>query len=135
MREVVILSGVRTAIGRFQGGFANTPASDLGAAVIRAAVERAGIAPSDVDQVILGCVGQVAEDAYIARHAAVKAGLGVTVLPKDMVPAGLTVVERRSILPDLHDTEIALLAARGLGAPARRLHDHIVRSLEDVGRM
>jgi DNA-binding transcriptional LysR family regulator len=67
------------------------------------------------------------------QHAAVKAGLGVTVLPKDMVPAGLAAVERRSFLPDLHDTEIALLAARGLSAPARRLHDHIVRSLEEVG--
>lgn len=67
------------------------------------------------------------------QHAAVKAGLGVTVLPKDMVPAGLAAVERRSFLPDLHDTEIALLAARSLSAPARRLHDHIVRSLEEVG--
>lgn len=67
------------------------------------------------------------------QHAAVKAGLGVTVLPKDMVPAGLAAIERRSGLPDLHDTEIALLAARGLSAPARRLHDHIVRSLETVG--
>jgi DNA-binding transcriptional LysR family regulator len=67
------------------------------------------------------------------QHAAVKAGLGVTVLPKDMVPAGLAAVERRSFLPDLHDTEIALLAARSLSAPARRLHDHIVRSLAEVG--
>lgn len=67
------------------------------------------------------------------QHAAVRAGLGVTVLPKDMVPAGLRTLQRRSGLPDLHDTEIALLAARGLAAPARRLHDHIVRSLEDVG--
>jgi acetyl-CoA C-acetyltransferase len=79
MTEVVLVSGVRTAIGRFQGAFANTSASDLGAAVIKASVERAGIDPSDVDQVILGCVGQVAEDAYIARHAAVKAGLPVEV--------------------------------------------------------
>jgi acetyl-CoA C-acetyltransferase len=79
MEDVVIVSGVRTAIGRFQGGFANTPASDLGAAVIRAAVERAGIAPEQIDQVVLGCVGQVMEDAYIARHAAVKAGLPVEV--------------------------------------------------------
>jgi DNA-binding transcriptional LysR family regulator len=67
------------------------------------------------------------------QHAAVKAGLGVTVLPKDMVPAGLIAAERRAGLPDLHDTEIALLSRRGLSAPARRLHDHIVRSLEDVG--
>ncbi|HEX5141892.1 MAG TPA: thiolase family protein [Dehalococcoidia bacterium] len=79
MEDVVIVSGVRTAIGRFQGGFANTPASDLGAAVIRAAVERAGIASEQIDQVVLGCVGQVMEDAYIARHAAVKAGLPVEV--------------------------------------------------------
>jgi len=79
VEEVVIVSGARTAIGRFQGGFANTPASDLAAAVIKAAVERAGIEPSTVDQVVLGCVGQVMEDAYIARHAAVKAGLPVEV--------------------------------------------------------
>ena len=67
------------------------------------------------------------------QHAAVKAGLGMTVLPKDMVPAGLAAIERREGLPDLHDTEIALLSARKLSAPARRLHEHIVRSLEDVG--
>ena len=69
------------------------------------------------------------------QHAAVKAGLVVTVLPKDMVPAGLSTIERRSGLPDLHDTEIALLAARYLSAPARRLHDHVVRSLENVGEV
>jgi acetyl-CoA C-acetyltransferase len=79
MEDVVIVSGVRTAIGRFQGGLAGTPASDLGAAVIRAAVERANIEPGQVDQVVLGCVGQVMEDAYIARHAAVKAGLPIEV--------------------------------------------------------
>lgn len=67
------------------------------------------------------------------QHAAVKAGLGVTVLPKDMVPPGLAAIEHRSSLPDLHDTEVALLAARGLSPPARRLHDHIVRSLEEIG--
>ena len=79
MEEVVIVSGVRTPIGRFQGAFASTPASDLGAIVLREAVRRAGIEPSQVDQVVLGCVGQVMEDAYIARHAAVKAGLPIEV--------------------------------------------------------
>lgn len=69
------------------------------------------------------------------QHAAVKAGLGVTVLPKDMVPRGLAVIERRAGLPDLHDTEIALLAARGLSAPADRLHEHIVRSLETIAEV
>ena len=79
MEDVVVVSGVRTAIGRFQGGFAEMPASDLAAAVIKAAVERAGLKPSNVDQVVLGCVGQVMEDAYIARHSAVKAGLPIEV--------------------------------------------------------
>ncbi len=79
MTEVVLVSGARTAIGRFQGSLSNTSASDLAAFAIRAAVERAGIEPAQVDQVILGCVGQVMEDAYVARHAAVKAGLPIEV--------------------------------------------------------
>ena len=73
--DVVIVSGCRTAIGGFGGSLSETPASDLGAHVIKEAVARAGIEPELVDQVILGCVGQVAEDGYIARHAAVKAGM------------------------------------------------------------
>jgi len=77
MEEIVIVSGARTPIGKFQGAFSNTSASDLGAIVIRAAVERAGLTPEQVDHVILGCVGQVMEDGYISRHAAVKAGIPI----------------------------------------------------------
>jgi acetyl-CoA C-acetyltransferase len=77
MEDVVILSGVRTAIGTLGGSLAETSASDLGAAVIREAVSRAGLSPEQIDQVILGCVGQVAEDGYIARHASVKAGMPI----------------------------------------------------------
>ena len=77
MEEIVILSGVRTAIGTLGGALSETSASDLGAAVIREAVLRAGIQPDQVDQVILGCVGQVAEDGYIARHASVKGGMPI----------------------------------------------------------
>ncbi len=79
MEEVVLVSGARSAIGRLAGAFQNLPASDLAAATIKAAVERAGLKPDQVDQVILGCVGQVMEDAYIARHAAIKAGLPIDV--------------------------------------------------------
>ena len=79
MEEVVLVSGCRTAIGKLSGAFQKMPASDLGAAVIKEAVSRAGVAPDQVDQVILGCVGQVMEDAYISRHAAVKAGLPIEV--------------------------------------------------------
>ena len=79
MEEVVLVSGCRTAIGRLGGAFQNFSASDLGAVVIREAVSRAGVKPEQVDQVILGCVGQVMEDAYIARYAAVKADLPIEV--------------------------------------------------------
>jgi DNA-binding transcriptional LysR family regulator len=60
--------------------------------------------------------------------AAVKAGLGMTVLPKDMVPSGLHVIDGRP-MPDLKDTEIALLQVEQLSLPAQRLRDHIMRSL------
>ena len=78
MEDIVLLSGVRTAIGTMNGSFSQTPASDLGAAVIREAVARAGLEGEQIDQVILGCVGQIAEDGYIARNAMLKAGLPVT---------------------------------------------------------
>ena len=77
MEEIVIVSGVRTPIGKFQGAYSNVSASDLGAIVIKASVERAGLKPEQIDHVILGCVGQVAEDGYISRHAAVKAGMPI----------------------------------------------------------
>jgi acetyl-CoA C-acetyltransferase len=72
---IVVAGGVRTAIGKFAGAFKDTPTSDLGAWAIRAAVDRAGISPDVIDEVILGCVGQVGEDAFNARLATLKAGL------------------------------------------------------------
>lgn len=75
MEEAVLVSGVRTAIGRFGGGLRDVPAAELGGTVIKAALERAGVSPQEVDEVIMGCVGQIAEDAYIARRCAVAAGL------------------------------------------------------------
>src|SRR5215213_208563 len=78
MTDVVLVSGARTAVGRFGGGFKDTPAADLGATAIQAAIERAGIAADAVDHVVMGCVGQVAEDAYLARTAAIQAGVPMT---------------------------------------------------------
>ncbi len=77
MEDVVLVSGVRTAIGRFNGSLANTPASELASTVIKEAVEQAGIDPGEVDQVIMGIVGQVAEDAYLSRVATIRAGLAI----------------------------------------------------------
>ena len=75
MQDVVVTSGVRTAIGRFQGSLAGTPASDLGAAVIREAISRSSIESGQVEQVLMGICGQVAEDTYLSRFAAVKGGV------------------------------------------------------------
>lgn len=64
-------------------------------------------------------------------HAAVRAGLGVTALPKEMVPADLAIVGSETAgLPDLADTEMALIEAKNLGTAALRLRDFIVRELE-----
>ncbi len=64
-------------------------------------------------------------------HAAVKAGLGVTVLPKEMVPTSLVILENaRYGLPDLRDTEIVLMEAKSLSPPARRLSAYIAAALE-----
>jgi acetyl-CoA C-acetyltransferase len=73
--RVVVAGAARTAIGKFAGSFKDTPTSDLGAVAIQAAVKRAGIDAGMVDEVILGCVGQVGEDAFNARLATLKAGL------------------------------------------------------------
>ena len=72
---VVIVGAARTPMGGFQGDFASLAASDLGAAAIRAAVERAGVAPADVEKVIFGCVLPAGQGQAPARQAALKAGL------------------------------------------------------------
>lgn len=77
-QDVVILSGARTPIGSFGGAFRDVPARDLAATALREAIARAGLQPIDVEEVILGCVGQVGADAYIARTSALAAGLPVS---------------------------------------------------------
>ncbi len=79
MDEVVILGGARTAIGAFGKSLKDVPAAELGATVIKAALERSGVSPDQVDEVVMGCVGQIGKDAYIGRVAAVTAGLPVGV--------------------------------------------------------
>src|SRR5690625_6701490 len=78
MKEVVIVSAVRTPIGTMGGALKDVHAADLGAVVIKEAVNRAGIQVDDVDEVIMGNVGQVAENAFISRMAAIRAGIPET---------------------------------------------------------
>lgn len=75
MREVVIVSAVRTAIGAFNGGLASLSAVDLGSIVIQEAVTRAGLENSAVDEVIMGHVLQGGLGQNTARQAAIKAGI------------------------------------------------------------
>ena len=75
MTNVVIASAARTAVGSFSGSFANTPAHDLGAAVLRALVDRAGIDAGEVSETILGQVLTAAQGQNPARQAHINAGL------------------------------------------------------------
>jgi len=77
--ESVILSAARTAIGKFQGGLINLSAVKLGAVAIQAAVERAGIDPQDIEEVLMGNVVQAGNGQAPARQAAIFAGLPATV--------------------------------------------------------
>ncbi len=75
MDDVYILSAARTPIGKFAGGLSTTPATELGAIAIRAAVERAKVAPERIDEVIMGQVIQAGAGQAPARQAALRAGL------------------------------------------------------------
>lgn len=79
MREVVIVSAVRTAIGKFGGALKDVPAVDLGAIVIKEALNRVNIKGELVDEVVMGNVVQAGLGQNVARHALVKAGLPVEV--------------------------------------------------------
>jgi acetyl-CoA C-acetyltransferase len=75
--DVVIVSAARTAVGSFNGAFASTPAHELGAIAIRAALERASLEGPEVDEVILGQVLTAGQGQNPARQAAIKAGLPI----------------------------------------------------------
>ncbi len=82
--DIVIVSAARTPVGSFNGAFANTPAHELGAVAVKAALERAKVEPSDVDEVILGQVLTAGQGQNPARIAAMAAGV-----PKEKTAWGL----------------------------------------------
>lgn len=76
-QNVMVVSAVRTAVGSFGGSLKDFETTKLGEIAIRAAVERAGIASDCVEEVILGCVGQYGLNGFLARIAALNAGLSI----------------------------------------------------------
>ncbi|MBV8628777.1 MAG: acetyl-CoA C-acetyltransferase [Paraburkholderia sp.] len=79
MTDIVIVSAARTAVGKFGGSLAKVAAPDLGAIVIKAALERAGVSPEQVSDVIMGQVLTAASGQNVARQASIKAGLPTAV--------------------------------------------------------
>jgi len=74
-KDVVIVSGARLPVGSFGGSLKTVPPIEMGAMVVREAVKRAGIDPAQVDEVIIGQVGQIAECGFVARAISLSAGL------------------------------------------------------------
>ena len=79
MKELYVVNCCRTAIGSFGGALKNTPAVDLGAIVIKEALNRAGVKPEQVDEVMFGCILTAAQGQNVARQASIKAGIPFSV--------------------------------------------------------
>ena len=111
VRDAVIIGAARTPTGKFQGLLKGFQAPELGALAIKAAIERAGVAPEDVDEVIMGCVVQAGIGQAPARQAALKAGLPpeVSALTVNMVcGSGLRAVALASQAIKLGDSEVVV---------------------------
>ncbi|MBQ9062961.1 MAG: acetyl-CoA C-acyltransferase, partial [Eubacterium sp.] len=76
-KKVVLAGACRTAVGKMGGGLSTVPAKDLGAIVIKEALQRAGVPADQVDEVIMGCVIQAGQGQNVARQASIAAGLPI----------------------------------------------------------
>src|SRR5437763_4768685 len=110
-KEAVIISAVRTPVGKLLGALKSFKATDLGAIVVREAVKRAGIKPEDVDEVIMGCVIQAGLGQNPARQAALRGGLADTVSAvtvNKVCGAGLKAIMMAAQGIQLGDTEVVV---------------------------
>jgi acetyl-CoA C-acetyltransferase len=129
-REVVVLSGVRTAVGKYGGSLKDMPPADLGAAVVREAVSRSGVDPAEVGHTVFGNVIHTeTRDMYLSRVASVNGGLPVETPAftlNRLCGSGLQAIVSAAQLVMLGDTEVTLAGgaesmSRGLyGLPAMR---------------
>ena len=79
MKDLYVVNCCRTAIGSFGGSLTNTPATEMGAVVVKEALKRANIAPENVDEVMFGCILTAAQGQNVARQVAIKAGIPYSV--------------------------------------------------------
>ena len=111
MKDVVIVGAARTAIGKFGGTLKDVPARQLGAVVIKEAINRAGIKPEMVDEVIMGCVLQGALGQNVSRQMALDAGLPVevpTLTINKVCGSGLRAVELAAQIIKAGDADIVV---------------------------
>src|SRR5436309_12763624 len=113
IKEAVIVSAVRTPVGKFLGALKGFKATELGAIVVREAVRRAGVNPADVDEVIMGCVIQAGLGQNPARQAALNGGIpfGVSAVTINKVRgSGLKAVMMAAQGIQIGDSESAVAA-------------------------
>ncbi|HEY3103675.1 MAG TPA: acetyl-CoA C-acetyltransferase [Pyrinomonadaceae bacterium] len=111
IKQAVIVSAVRTPVGKLLGALKSVKATELGAIVVREAVQRAGVKPEEVDEVIMGCVIQAGLGQNPARQAALHAGLPNTVSAvtvNKVCGSGLKAVMMAAQGVQLGDTEIVV---------------------------
>src|SRR6202521_6254386 len=111
IREAVIISAVRTPVGKFLGALKSLKATELRAIVVREAVKRAGVSPEDVDEVIMGCVIRAGLGQNPARQAALFGGLPNTVSAvtvNKVCGSGLKAIMMAAQGVQLGDTEIVV---------------------------
>ncbi|MEO1239760.1 MAG: acetyl-CoA C-acetyltransferase [Pseudomonadota bacterium] len=134
MTNVVIASAARTAVGSFSGSFANTPAHDLGAAVLDAVVERAGVDKAEVSETILGQVLTAGQGQNPARQAHVNAGLPIESAAwgiNQVCGSGLRAVALGAQHIQLGDAEI--VAAGGQENMSMSPHAQAIRAGQKMG--
>ena len=111
MQDAVIVSGVRTPIGRFGGAFKDVSASELGSLVIKAALDQANLRPDQVDEVVLGNALQTAESGYAARLASLGSGIPdevPTIAINRQCSSGLEAINMAALLAKTGEVEIAV---------------------------
>lgn len=110
-QKVVIVSAVRTAVGSFGGSLKTKSTVELGISAVRAAIERAGISAGDIEEVVLGCVGQYGLNPFLARLVAVKAGCAETSTGQTvnrLCASGLQAIVTAALAVEHGDAQIAV---------------------------